>query len=299
MKGAGVGAAAALASAAFWAATNLILRGQIGKVGGATAQTWRTTVSALISLPIFLIFRELHDLSSIPGRTVAVLLLSVLLSMVIGDILQFTAVRRLGVALALPISSSYPLFTLIIAAVFLAEALTPRAIGGVLLVITGVILVALPRRALVEEGAADHAAPSSGHWVGVACAVASALCSAGATTLTRLAITHIDVLSANLLRLPFSAILCAVISTAQRRQPPWRVERGGIVPLCAAGVTGLASGLCYLTAIKTVGASTTATLNAASPIFGLLGAVLVLRERPTRRSVVGTVIAFVGIVLVV
>ena len=55
----------------------------------------------------------------------------------IGDILQFTAVRRLGVALALPISSSYPLFTLIIAAVFLSEALTPRAIGGVLLVITG------------------------------------------------------------------------------------------------------------------------------------------------------------------
>jgi DME family drug/metabolite transporter len=227
-----------------------------------------------------------------------VLLLSVLLSMVIGDILQFTAVRRLGVALALPISSSYPLFTLIIAAVFLSEALTLRSVGGVLLVIAGVILVALPRRALVEEGASAIAS-LSGHWSGVACAVASALCSAGATTLTRLAIERVDVLSANMLRLPFSAILCALISTAGRRQPPWRVERGGIAALCAGGVTGLASGLCYLSAIKLVGASTTATLNAASPIFGLLGAVVFLGERPTRRSVVGTLIAFAGIVLVV
>ncbi len=46
-----------------------------------------------------------------------------------------------------------------------------------------------------------------------------------------------------------------------------------------AGVTGLASGLCYLSAIKLVGASTTATLNAAGPIFGLLRAVIFLGER--------------------
>jgi drug/metabolite transporter (DMT)-like permease len=48
-----------------------------------------------------------------------------------------------------------------------------------------------------------------------------------------------------------------------------------------------------------VGASTTATLNAAAPIFGLLGAVLFLHERPTRRSIVGTLVAFIGVTLVV
>lgn len=294
-----MGAAAALGAAAFWALTNLILREQIGKLGGATAQTWRTAVSTLVFLPVFLLLRELSDLTSIPTRTIAVLLLSVLLSMVIGDILQFTAVRRLGVALALPISSCYPLFTLVIAAAFLSEGLTPRAIFGALLVIAGVVLVALPRRALQEDGTTAFAAAGSGHWVGVACAFAAAVCVAAATTLTRVAIEGIDILAANLLRLPFSAVLCAMISTAERRQPPWRVERRGILPLCMAGLTGLASGLCYLFAIKEVGASTTATLNAAGPIFGLFGAVIFLRERPTRRSVVGTLIAFAGIVLVV
>jgi hypothetical protein len=48
-----------------------------------------------------------------------------------------------------------------------------------------------------------------------------------------------------------------------------------------------------------VGASTTATLNAAAPIFGLLGAVVFLRERPAMRNVVGTLVAFVGVALVV
>jgi drug/metabolite transporter (DMT)-like permease len=293
-----MGAAAALGAALFWAATNLVLREQLNKIGGATAQTWRTVVSTLIFGVIFLALRSPSDLLAIPARTVGILLLSVLMSMVIGDILQFTAVRRIGIALAMPIASCYPLFTLVIAAVALSEAPTARAIIGALLVVAGVVLVALPRRALVTEGEPGIAV-SSVHWSGVACALASAVCVAGATALTRVAIQDIDILAANMLRLPFSASLCAVISTVERRQPPWRVERRSIPALCAAGVTGLASGLCYLSAIKLVGASTTATLNAAGPIFGLLGAIVFLGERPTRRSIVGTVIAFLGVVLVV
>ena len=294
-----MGAAAALGAAVFWAATNLILRQQVGKLGGATAQAWRTVVSTLVFGLIFLAFRSPRDLLTIPARTLAILLLAVLLSMVIGDILQFTAVRRLGIALALPIASCYPLFTLLIAAATLGEAPTLRAASGALLVVAGVILVALPRRALLEDGTALQATPDTGHWVGVAFALGSAVCVAAATILTRAAIRDLDILTANMFRLPFSAALCTLISTVERRQPPWRVERQSILPLCLAGLTGLGSGLCYLSAIKLVGASTTATLNAAGPIFGLLGAVTFLRERPTQRNIVGTLIAFLGVALVV
>ena len=292
-----MGAAAALGAAVFWAATNLILRQQIAKLGGATAQAWRTVVSTLVFGLIFLALRDPRDLLTIPLRTLGILLLSVLLSMVIGDILQFTAVRRLGIALAMPIASCYPLFTLVIAAVTLAEAPTVRSIVGALLVIAGVILVALPRRSLVEE-LTPQAAQRTAHWTGVAFALGSPVCVAGATALTRVAIKDFDILTANMFRLPFSATLCTLISTVERRQPPWRVERQSILSLCLAGFSGLASGLCYLSAIKLVGASTTATLNAAGPIFGLLGAVVFLRERPTQRNIAGTLIAFLGVALV-
>lgn len=298
----GLGELAALVGAAFWAVTNLILRGPIGAVGGATAQTWRTAVSTVVFSCAFFTLRSPRDILDIPPRTIGVLLFSVLLSMVLGDILQFTAVRHLGVARALPISSSYPLLTLLLATLTLGEPLSARFFLGALLVIAGVTLVALPRRSLREQqGWERHSrAELRSHRAGVAFAIGSSICAAAATVLTRAVLRgDVDVLAANMLRLPFSAVLCACISVSQRRQPPWRVEQRYVLPLCLAGVTGLVSGLCYLTAVKVAGASATGTLNATSPIFGLLGAIVFLHERPTRQSIVGTIVAFLGIVLVV
>ena len=294
-----MGALAGLGAAILWAITNLILRDQVHKLGGATTQAWRTAVSTLIFIPIFLLARHPRDLLGIPTDIIGLLLLSVLMSMVIGDILQFTAIRRIGLSLAMPIGSASPFLTLLVAAATLGEPITPRSVGGSVLVIVGVIMVALPRRALDEAERAQRRALNGNHWIGVTLALAAAICSAAANTLTRAAIVDIDILSANLLRLPFSAILCAAIGTAQRRELPWRVGRSSLVPLCLAGLTGLGSGLCYLNAIKLVGASTTATLNASAPIFGLFGAVIFLGERPTTRNIVGTLIAFCGVALVV
>jgi transporter family protein len=292
-----VGAAAALLSAILWAATNLLLRGQVLKIGGATANAWRNTFAMLCFAVVFLSLRRPSDVLTIPGRTLGVLLLSVLLSMVIGDILQFTAIRRLGIALAMPIASCYPLLTMVIATLFLGETVRPRAVGGALLVIVGVILVALPRRALSDD--VGRQAFTTNHWIGVGLALASALCAAGATTLTRVAVVDIDLIAANMIRLPFSAAVCAVISVAERRQPPWRIERTRYLPLFLAGLVSMGSGISYLNAIKIAGAAKTATLNASAPIFGLIGAIIFLGERPTRRNIVGAVVAFLGIALVI
>jgi transporter family protein len=294
-----VGIAAALGTAIFSAGTALLLRGPVLKLGAATAHTWRAVVATLIVALFFLASRSPGDLLALPGRAVVVLLTSVLLNMVLGDIFQFAAMRRLGIALAMPIASSYPLVTLLIAAVTLGEPFTWRAAAGAVLVVAGVVLVVLPRRMLEADGSVRRALPIAGYWGGVALALAASVCLAAANILTRVALRDLDVVVANMLRLPFGAALCALIGTAQRRQPPWRVERRSLLPLCLAGLTGLGSSVCFLVAIVRVGASTTATLNAAAPIFGLLGAVLFLHERPTRRNIVGTLVAFVGVVLVV
>lgn len=294
-----MGAAAALGAAALWAVTNLILRGQVTKIGPAAANGWRTTFSALSFAVIFLLLRRPDDIFAIESRTLAALLGSMLLSLVIGDILQFTAIARLGVALAMPINSCYPIFTLIIAAITLGEPLTVRAVLGALLVVVGVILVALPRRPLDDDERARRRALTRNHWIGVAVALTAAVCTAFSTALMRVAIKDLDTMVANMIRLPISAILCSLIGTVQRRALPWRIERRRFGPLLLAGVVSMASGVCYLTAIQQAGAAKTATLNASAPIFGLLGAVLILRERPANRNILGTIIAFAGIALVV
>ena len=294
-----MGGAAALIGAALWAITNLLLRRQVLKMGGSTANTWRNIFSTLCYLGVFLAFRNPRDILAIPRDTLLVLLLAVLLSMVIGDILQFMAIQRLGIALAMPIASSYPFLTLFIAAFVLGEPLTPRSLGGALLVIGGVILVALPRRALADATGSQHQALTTNHWIGVGIAIASAFCAAAAITLTRSAIVDVDVLAANMVRLPFSAALCAVISTVERRKAPWKIERGSYGPLFLAGLASMASGIAFLNAVKLAGAAKTATLNASAPLFGMIGAIIFLGERPTRRNIIGAVVAFIGITLVV
>ena len=294
-----MGAAAALGSAALWAITNLILRGQVTKLGGAAANGWRTTFSALSFSIIFFLLRQPGDLLTIPMRTLATLLASMMLSLVLGDILQFTAIARLGVALAMPISSCYPIFTLVIAFVVLGEPITVRAVLGAFLVVIGVVLVALPRRPLDEAEQAQRRALTKNHWIGVAIARTAAICAAFSTTLMRVAIKDLDTLVANMIRLPVSAVICSAIGTAQRRALPWRIERWRFGPLLLAGLVSMGSGVLYLNAIKLAGASKTATLNASAPIFGLIGAILILRERPANRNILGTLVAFAGIALVV
>ena len=61
----------------------------------------------------------------------------------------------------------------------------------------------------------------------------------------------------------------------------------------------MGSGISYLNAIKIAGAAKTATLNASAPIFGLIGAIIFLGERPTQRNIVGAIVAFLGIALVI
>lgn len=128
----------------------------------------------------------------------------------------------------MPIASCYPFLTLIIAAIFLGEPLTFRSISGAVLVIVGVIIVALPRCALAEAEGQQRQMLIANHWSGVGIAAGSASCAA-AITLTRVAIANIAVLIADMIRLPFSAALCALISTVERRTAQLR-SRGRTAP---------------------------------------------------------------------
>jgi len=141
-----VGELASLGAAVIWATTNIVLRGQSVRLGAVTVNAWRTLFAALCFIIVFLLTRPINIFATLPLRGVAALLAGVILGMVLGDVLQFTAMTRIGVARAMPISSCFPLFTIVIAAIFLGERITGRTVIGAVLVIAGVVLVALPSR---------------------------------------------------------------------------------------------------------------------------------------------------------
>lgn len=293
-----MGELAGLGSALVWATTNMILRGQSVRFGAVTVNAWRTIFAALCFIAIFLLTHHPADLLHLPGRAVIALLTGVVIGMVIGDALQFTAMARIGVARAMPISSCFPLFTIAIAALFLGERITARTLLGALLVIGGVLLVAVPRRAGVEATPTAPARP--GYWIGVGMALTAALCWSLSTTLSRVAVNDIDVVTANTLRLPFSALISSLLSVRNGWVSPAKFGRCNLAIIIGCGIIGTAGGgFLYLSAIALAGAAKTAVLGAAAPIFGLIGSLIFLRERPGPRGILGAFLSFAGIVLVV
>jgi drug/metabolite transporter (DMT)-like permease len=152
----------------------------------------------------------------------------------------------------------------------------------------------------VEGETEERAAASRYYWTGVAMALTAALCWSFSTTLIRVGVREIDVITANTVRLPFSALVSFLVAARQGTISPRRFDKESWLVLVVAGLIGSAGGgFLYLTAVSLAGAGKTAIITGASPIFGMIAAILFLNERPGPRGFAGALIAFVGIVLVV
>lgn len=67
--------------------------------------------------------------------------MSVILSYIIGDIMYFTAMKTIGVSLAIPVANAYPIFVIMTSWLVLGEIITLRIVAGVTIVVTGVLVL--------------------------------------------------------------------------------------------------------------------------------------------------------------
>ncbi len=131
-------------------------------------------------------------------------------------------------------------------------------------------------------------------------ALTAAVCWSCSTTFSRIALRDIDVINANTIHMPLSAAISLLLSLRSGGVPPRKFGRTSLVVLILCGIIGTAGGgFLYLTAIDLAGAAKTAVLGSAAPIFGLIGSIIFLRERPSPRGIGGALLSVVGIAFVV
>ncbi|HEY8476981.1 MAG TPA: GRP family sugar transporter [Chloroflexota bacterium] len=283
-----IGEIAALGSALTWGITSLLLRSETPRADAVTLNALRTLAASAGLVVAAVALGEAGALLEVPSWALALLLISVVVGVGVGDTLYVEGLHLLGVARAMPISLSYPIFTTALAVLLLGEEITPANALGIALVVAGVWLVAVPPGRPTEVPVGERR--------GLVVAVGSALCWTISTLTLRPALEVVSPLAAGALRLPMAtAVLWFFV--LNRPGPKGPIPRRTALVMGATGLITATSALLFLVALDLAGAARAATLSSTSPLFAAPAAVVFLGERLTPRIVVGTVLAVVGIAL--
>ncbi len=218
-------------------------------------------------------------------------------AMGIGDTIYYSSQKILGVSRAQPISNIYPIFTLILAALFLGEQATWALGAAVALVVAGIYLLTEKRDSVSSASIAADGAEAR---LGVALAVAAGFFWAIGTVLFRQGILDLSVLTANQLRIPTVALM--LLGLVRLTGRPMQFARYGwrtLLVIGGAGVLGIGLGsILFLYSVQVTSAAKAALLSSMSPFFGAPLAALFLGEQLTWRTVVGMVLCVVGVWLI-
>lgn len=293
-----LGVFVALGQALSWAGTTVMLRRVPTRLDPFLVNGLRAVVGATIIIPLALMSGSAADYRSLTSVRLFYLIGSVVVGGVIGDALYVAALRTLGVGGAFPITNTYPLLTLLFGVLFLGEQPTVRVIVGMALAIAGIYLVAHPRGHVTD---ATIPLPRRQILLGVALAIGTAIFWSLSTVMLAAGLGDLDTFVANSVRVPAAVLFCLVPSalrggTRSIRDLDWRTAR--LLIVSGALGWGLGSSL-WVTAVRLLGASKAALIGATSPLFAVPLSAVFLHERPTRNTLLGTILTVIGIGFVV
>ncbi len=254
-----------------------------------------------VSLPLAFVFAAGSTSTMniiIPADAMIPLAVSMLLGIVMGDAMYFLSQERIGVSRAFPIAMSYPLVVYLITATFLGEPVIPQRVLGVVFTVLGVALI-------TRAGQADNQEDIS-RWndrdrqIGFVLAVITALAWALSDAIFQFGLISVGAAESNYFRmLVVSIILVPIffISLKNGRRLPTRRITGMAL---LTGLFGVGfSMIAYSYAVKFVGATVTAVVIAAAPVFTAPLSAVYLGEDVNRRVASGTLLTIIGVFLVV
>jgi DME family drug/metabolite transporter len=293
----------AILSAFLWALSSTLVKTQTKKISIVLLGALRTIPALAIYWGYLVFSGSCGSLLALPARSWGFLAGATVLGLVIGDLVYFESMKYIGLSRALPLSTTYPFFTIVLALVFLDERITWTIVGGALLIASGALLLAFPR-GMRKRRKGEDAQEQQLNFKGVAMALVAAVLWGTSTVLLRQGLEGLEVPVANTVRLSILAlVLWAAVVWRKETRLIGRYMRGdglktlGVIVL--TGIIGMSLGtFAYLAAVQRAGAARTSILTSAMPLFGVPFS-LMLGEKLTVRTVVGTLLTIGGVWLTI
>lgn len=286
------GEAYALICAFLWALSSALLKSQADKMRAVTLGALRTVPAVVLYWGIVLFSSRSSEIAALPARTWLFLSGSALVGLIVGDLLYYASMKRIGLARAMPLSAIYPFFTMLFAMLFLDESVGWGTAVGALLIIVGSYLLVVPARRI------NPSSNSTLHvdWIGVGMAVVSAVCWGASTVMVRVGADGVSVPVANSIRLSILIVVWSSIAVLQGGLAQVRgLKIRSLLVVVTSGILGAGLGtFAFLSSVHLVGATKTSILTATTPLFGMPLA-LVLGERMSLRALAGTLCSIAGV----
>lgn len=275
--------------------TNVVYKAHSKEVGVLEISNTRVWIS--LPLAALLVFIPIRATSfSMTIQAAIPLSISMIIGIVMGDAAYFMSQNRIGVSRAFPIAMSYPLLVYALAATYLSEPVLPFRVLGALLVVAGVGLIARTGGQRQEDPVVDNRRKAA---VGIALALVTSVLWAVGEVVLQFGLTTVDAVDGYFVRmLAGSLFLLPTLpfSLSRVRRPGRRL----LVMLLVTGLIGMGFSMALGTfAVKYVGATVASIIVASAPLFTTPLSVFYLGEQVTKPVVVGTLMTFMGIVLVI
>lgn len=288
-----VGVVLALVTSLSWGLGNVLTQ-RVGRlVGPPRAMVWSLAAGGLLATPCALLFDErtaAFDQATLIWTAVSAI------AGVVAYVGLFFAFAHEGLAIAVPIVSAWPLVSGAVSVLLLGERVEGLQLVGASLVLVGVILVSLPRKARAERAGAGTDAPAAGARWALHAAFASAVgFGVMVPAMARIA-PATGAFGATVVVFALGITFALVVGGAVRAnmRPP---QRSAWVLVLATGAAETAGFVTVSLARRFAPMALVAPVASLSSTLTVLYAWIVLGERPSMSAAAGALLAGVGVAI--
>jgi DME family drug/metabolite transporter len=296
-----IGEFAALGAAISWAVAPILYRKALANASPVSANIMRCVTNAAVLVVILAGLGLTGTLTNLPVQVIGVVVVSGIIGLGVGDTLYMAGLKSVGVARAVPLAATYPLFSLLWATLLLGEPVTAAAVAGTVVILLGIWLLSRER-----GDSTIHFRGRAVAW-GVAASLLTAVVWSVSITLMDFAVTMPGVVSgleANYavvtIRIAGMALLMlALAPLLDRKHVFLKLSWRTVALLCVGGL--VANGLGWLLmnySFMNIALSQAVPISSTTPLFSTLAGFLFFREKLTRDNTLGAVLVVAGVVLI-
>ncbi|RLT38116.1 MAG: EamA family transporter [Chloroflexi bacterium] len=301
-----MGEAAALASAVTWAGTSVVLACLGGRYEAPVLSSLRLLAATPFLLVLVLVTGSVSELREASWLVLFAMVASGLVGYGIGDTAYIRAMGRIGVQrMAPPTTALWVALSAAGGIWLLDEPFSWGLILGGALVIAGTWFIVAQSAETVSARAIEALAAATDGTVTPSWSTPGAvlaICAvATAWTVATLVLAggrgDLGAAAAGFVRIPAGGLAIGLVMSAATRGAVFgRLPRGrDLALICAVGVVGTGMGsVLYIFSVAEAGAARAVILNSISPLLALPLSMFVLRERPTGRIGIGTLLCVAG-----